>query len=195
MNMDNEIWKSMPNYEGLYEVSNFGRVRAVERVISGRQYPERLLSPSPDKNGYIRVRLCRARDIKRVLVHRIVAFAFIPNPDNKPYIDHIDGSRNNNKAENLHWVTHKENLNNPITKQRFRVSNRANKFTEVARQKSKEVVQKGVLMLDKNTSEILASFQSISEAYKATGIAISSISAVCNNKRNSAGGFRWRFNQ
>ena len=102
-----EIWKEIKGYEGLYEVSSEGRVR---KLIKGNYLTFK------NSNGYQRVGLCIHSKQKWFLVHRLVAQAFIPNPDNKPEVDHINCDRNDNIVENLRWVTSKENNNNPITR-------------------------------------------------------------------------------
>lgn len=101
-----EIWKTVKGYNGYYQVSNTGKVRN----------PNKVLTPNVGvKNGYVYVTL---RKDKRLL-HRIVAETFIPNPFNKPEVDHINGIRTDNNVCNLRWVTRTENNNNPITKSRF----------------------------------------------------------------------------
>lgn len=102
-----EIWKDVPGYIGLYKVSNYGRVKSVKKQL--------VLKTSGSGNRYKTVALCNGMR-KTFRLHRLVAAAFIPNPDNKPCIDHIDGDRANNHADNLRWVTYLENNNNPITK-------------------------------------------------------------------------------
>ena len=94
-----------------YEVSNFGRVR---NVITGNFIKDFI----NNSHGYHKIRLRNENGIKSFFVARLVALAFIPNPDNKPEVDHIDGNPHNNKVNNLRWVTHSENMNNPITKER-----------------------------------------------------------------------------
>ena len=108
-----EEWRDIKGYEGLYQVSNLGRVKSLG---NNKTRKEKILKPETI-NGYLRVCLFKERKGKHILVHRLVADAFIPNMDNKPYIDHIDGNPNNNIINNLRWCTHNENMNNLITKQ------------------------------------------------------------------------------
>ena len=111
-----EIWKPVVEYEGLYEVSSFGRVRSLDRYDGrGWRIKGRILKPTIDKKGYLTVGLSKNNQRKAFKVHRLVALHFIPNIENKPEIDHINTIKTDNRVENLMWVTPKENSNNPIT--------------------------------------------------------------------------------
>lgn len=103
-----EEWKPIKGYEGLYEVSNMGRVKS---LYHGK---ERILSISDDSSGYKGVNLTKQTVIKRKQVHRLVAEAFIPNPTNLPVVNHLDGDKHNNCVSNLEWCTKKENTNHAI---------------------------------------------------------------------------------
>lgn len=113
--MENEIWKSVVGYEGIYEVSNLGRVRSIDRYVnnkSGKQIRKgKLLKIHKSYRGYLRVILSKECKIRYLFVHKLVAQAFIPNPNNYEQIDHLDGDKTNNNANNLEWVTPKENSN------------------------------------------------------------------------------------
>ncbi len=115
-----EIWKPVPGYEGKYEVSNCGRIKALERYVSnngGMQFrSEKILKARQGSNGYQMVILCSEGKRKGLLVHRIVAEAFVSNPYGKTVVDHIDTNTNNNHADNLQWVTHHENAMNPLSR-------------------------------------------------------------------------------
>lgn len=117
--MEQEIWKPIKGFEGLYEISNRGRVKSLSRIRPNGMnclYKERILKNRLDKGGYYRAALLR-NDGKTHLIpiHRLIAEAFIPNPDNKPCIDHINTIKTDNSIDNLRWVTWKENVNNPLT--------------------------------------------------------------------------------
>ena len=106
-----QIWKDIEGYKGHYQISNYGNVRSLKK--------DAFLMKGGYLKGYKIISLWKNGTGKMFRVHRLVAAAFIPNPDNKPCIDHIDGDRANNHADNLRWVTAKENCNNPITKSRL----------------------------------------------------------------------------
>jgi hypothetical protein len=111
-----EIWKDIEGYEGIYSVSNLGRVRVSARIrICGRRgtphrYPAKLLKQVKTTNGYLIVTLCKDKVLNPVMVHRLVAKAFIPNPDNLPEVNHEDCNKQNNLVSNLIWCTRMQNM-------------------------------------------------------------------------------------
>ena len=116
--MQNECWKPIKDYEGIYEVSNYGRVKSLERVIynSGTKnglytIHEKIIKQRINKKryGYCELSLHKNGKEKRFKVHRLIAEAFIPNPNKLPEVNHIDGNKENNHASNLEWCTSKEN--------------------------------------------------------------------------------------
>lgn len=101
-----EIWKPVKDYEGLYEVSNYGNVRRIWRY--GREWIG-ACKPKHTKDGYLETTLVKNNEYKYIRTHRLVAFAFCDNPQNKTEVNHIDGNKLNNRADNLEWVTSSEN--------------------------------------------------------------------------------------
>lgn len=161
-----EIWKNIKGYGNICQVSNLGRIKCGEDIKT----------PYMEKKGYLRIALKG----KKHLVHRLVAEAFIPNPNNKPYIDHINTDRTDNRVENLRWVTNKENCNNPISKQNYSKSN-----------KGKTAVS--ILQFTKD-GEFVRKWNSMSDAEQELGIK-SRLTEYCSNKygRKTAGGYKWGY--
>ena len=106
-----EIWKDVVGYEGHYQVSNLGNVKSLH--YKHQNFPQ-VLKPKISYDGYLRVNLAKDGTVKTINIHLLVAKHFIPNPDNKPQINHINGDKNNNSVSNLEWVTGKENIRHAI---------------------------------------------------------------------------------
>lgn len=109
-----EIWTSVCDYEGIYEVSNYGNVRSLDRVVTRsdgnkRKFKGQVLKKIKDKQGYLVISMHNNSTPKSRRIHRLVAEAFIPNPLNKRTINHIDGNKTNNRIDNLEWATQSEN--------------------------------------------------------------------------------------
>lgn len=108
-----EIWKDIPGYEGLYQISNYGSVKSLDRYVKHYKGGSKLIkgkniAPKIDK-GYLRIKLCKLGEKKYYTVHRLVALTFINNPNNLPVINHIDGDKLNNHISNLEWCTISDN--------------------------------------------------------------------------------------
>lgn len=113
--MNKEIWKDIEGYEGLYKISSTGRIKSCERITRDKNGKERktkeiFLKGFFCRGGYQNVDLCKKCKVKKYIVHRLVAKAFIPNHKNKPQVNHIDGIKTNNKIKNLEWSTSGENI-------------------------------------------------------------------------------------
>ena len=163
-----EEWKAIPGYEGLYEVSNFGNVKS---LCAGRWHYTTMRKPVPDVEGYLTVNLKKDGKYKNFKIHRLVAGAFLDNPNNYPEVNHKDENKANNKVINLEWCTRKYNQ------------------TYNDHQK---VYYKPVIQLSIDGDEIKR-YESIKSASKATGIAPSCISGVLSGRRFQTGGYRWQY--
>ena len=111
-----EEWRPIEGYEGLYEVSSYGRVRSLDRYVktcygSYRLYKGKVLSPGKKSDGYLLINLSCNGKYNTIRVHRLVAQAFLPNPDNLPEVNHKDENKTNNSVENLEWCDRKYNMN------------------------------------------------------------------------------------
>lgn len=162
--MENEIWKDIEGYEGLYQVSDRGRVRSLKKI----------LNQTIQKDGYYNVTLHKNKDKKTFRVHRLVAQAFIPNPDNKSEVNHINEDKTDNRACNLNWMSHKEN---------------ANWGTGLERTHQKCCKQVKQMTLD---GQIITIWPSISEAGK-NGFNQCNISLCCNGIKKTHKGYLWAF--
>ena len=168
-----ENWKAIAGYDGRYEVSDLGRVKSLNYNHTGT---EKILKPQKNKYGYLLVGLCKDGKKKTLTVHRLVADAFVPNPNTLDTVNHKDEVKTNNVASNLEWMSIKDNINYGTRNKRVA-----------------ESLSKQVQMFDKFTGELLATFPSTHEAKRVTGIAQQSISRCCNGKRKSSGGYIWRY--
>lgn len=174
-----EIWKDVIGYEGRFQISNLGRLKSLNYNHTNK---EGLLKPQIQKKGtktdlqycYFNTRV-NGKPI-RLMQHRLVAEAFIPNPENKPFIDHIDTNGLNNSLDNLRWCTLEENSNNELTK-----------IHHIESADKKPVIQLT------EEGEFIREWNSAAEVKKELGICNSNIKKCINGKRKTAGGFVWRY--
>lgn len=176
-----EQWASIPGYEGLYEVSDAGRVRSLFRY-------KKILKTSPNKgNGYLYAQLFKNKKGKNMAVHRLVAMCFCKNPDNKPFVNHKDETRTNNNADNLEWVTHKENCNyGTAIQRRVEHTNYANRKRNPAKQI--EACSIPIAQYTKD-GELIHIWKSASECCRANGWAISNVARASKGERKTAYGY------
>lgn len=184
---ENEVWRDIVGYEGLYKVSNKGNVYSIERKDSNnRKRGGFTLKQRYNKNGYFQVGLHKNSIGKNKYIHRLVADAFIPNPNNLPQVNHIDEVKSNNNIENLEWCTSKQNNNHGTRTERF------------VQQRSKKVRAVNV-----KTGEVVT-FNSTQEARR-KGYSNGHVSSACNgNYKSNKGkliggdgrtyrGYRWYY--
>ena len=173
-----EIWKPIKGYESLYEVSNLGRVKSLPRETNNQfSWCEIILKPKKSKQGYLNVGLKKDGIYKWFRIHRLVAEAFIPNPNNYPIVNHKDECKDNNDVTNLEWCTYQYNANYGSCIQR-----RVEKQSKAVNQYTKDGV-------------FIRQWKSASEASRELSIYRRNIQMVCYGRphNRTAGGFIWRF--
>ena len=178
-----EIWKDIEEYEGLYQVSNYGNIKAF--YYKGKRH-QTLLRKSVGKLGYEMVGLNKNGVHKTFTVHRLVAQAFIPNPDNKPCIDHINTNKTDNRVNNLKWCTQKENINNPITLETWGETHNKNKIGKNSRR------HKVIHQYSKEGVFIKEWYGSL-EIKRDLGLCDTVVRDCCRGKQKTAGGFIWKY--
>lgn len=176
-----EIWLDIVGYEGMYQVSNIGRVKSLERYRSnhGKQQLvlESIKSTRKDKQGYLLLDLYKDNKQKTVRIHRLVAEHFLDNPDKKETVNHIDGDKENNNVENLEWATFKEQ-NEHFYKNKLKSKcniDKAVKAMNKAQAKKVKCLNNGVI------------YESASKAARAAGISGSLVMRCCRGECKSAG--------
>jgi len=181
-----EIWQAIKNYEGLYEISNLGNCRSIDRYVKYKGIPARTaffkgknIYKILTKEGYIKYRLTNSGKTHGYFAHRLVAAAFIPNPYNKPQVNHIDSDRANNNLTNLEWCTNSENLIHSYN------NGRVKRYLGKLIDGSKAVVQ----ILNGINIKI---WKSSTEAGITLGLNSASIIKCCNNNKK-CGGYDWKY--
>lgn len=167
-----EEWKVICDFPN-YMVSNMGNVYSIKH--------KKVMSLKDNSCGYLTLSLYKDRKSTHQYVHRLVAEAFIPNPENKPCIDHLNCVRSDNRVENLRWATYKENCNNPKTIEKYK------QWVGGKNGNSKSVIQ-----YTKN-GELVRKWDCITDVKKELGICGSHIGKCCKRLRKSAGGYKWEY--
>ena len=178
-----ELWKDIKSFEGLYQVSTLGRVRRLDKYIDVKisnvdkvLKRGKILKPAYNKYGYLTVNLYKNGKEANFFVHRLVARAFIPNPENKPEVNHKDEVKSNNYRTNLEWMTTKENINYGTHTKRS------------AEKQSKKVYQYDL------HGNLIKEWSSVAEAGR-NGFDNANISKCCLGKRKFHKGFIWSYEE
>lgn len=189
-----ELWKSVVGYEGLYEVSNLGRIKSLARQetftsalgkIVKRSRKGRIIIQSESK-GYSRAHMCKNGIVKIALVHRMVGVAFIPNPNNYPEINHKNGIRSDNRVENLEWCSKSQNIRHCYDVLKRKVSpNVINVYG------GDHPASTPILQYDLN-GNFLREWPSAIEIQRALNVNSPNIIACCRGKQQTCGGFSWK---
>lgn len=181
-----EIWKDIQGYEGLYQISNYGRVRTVDRVSFQKHWQGgeskylhkgKIRTPHMRKNGYFSINLVKDRKQKTFNIHRLVALHFIPRVEGKEYVNHIDADKTNNHVSNLEWCTQKENI-------QYAYDN-GTKTPPHERKISQFDMDGNLLKVWKSETEI----------ERVLGIYQANIYKVCKGLRKQAGGYKWQYTE
>lgn len=190
-----EIWKPIPGYEGLYEVSSYGRVKRLNRVTvgkDGKKYhcKEKILKDRQNNKGYLQIDLCNNKGKWKTLkVHRLVAKAFISNPENKPQVNHKDEVKTNNCVDNLEWMTAKENCNWGTRIERVVKSIGKDTYKAIGESNRKRL-SKPVAQYTKD-GELVEVWSSTREIRRQLNL--THISDAARGKRKTCGGFVWKY--
>ena len=190
-----EIWKDIRGYEGLYQVSNLGRVRSLDRYVNSAIKNNnkvikkgKILRSNSNWNNYLQVHLSKYGKSKMITIHRLVAQTFIPNPKNLPQINHKDGNKLNNCIDNLEWCTAKENVNHSWKLGLSKPYQRSKgKLTNYSKSLCKKVEQYDL------QGNLLNVYNSLSEASRKTNCFASDICSCCKGKQKTSHNFIWKY--
>lgn len=183
--MHEEIWKEIPNYEGCYEVSNFGMVRSLDRAVNcihGSIAVKRgkILKQITRPKGYLCVNLSKDGKSRSIEIQRLVALTFLDNPDNLPCVNHKDENKQNNHVDNLEWCTYEYN------------NTYGNRLSKSAKSNTNGKLAKKVYKYNLD-NEFIEEYPSCAELKRLFGYDASKISECCRGLRKTAYGFKWSY--
>lgn len=194
-----EEWRDVVGLEGMYQVSNYGNVRSVDRFVNNKSNTKTkikgvVMKLQENHKGYMAIVLHKNNVPISKLVHRLVAEAFLENTNNLPQVNHIDTDKKNNRVDNLEWVSNYDNMQHAVKNGCYKHA-----FTE----KTKLAVQKNLNYARKarirsvrqydNEGNLVNEFESIADAERKTGVNNSKITMCCKHRRNHAGGYVWKY--
>lgn len=174
-----EIWKDIEGYEGLYQISDKGRIKSLQRISkfgkNKKILKERIMTQKVTRFGYHTIRLSKNGKKNDYSVHRLVAKAFIENTNNLPQVNHKDENKDNNCIENLEWCSSSYNINY------------GNRNRKVSKKISQKVAKLGL------DGKVIKIYNSMTEAQEENDIWHSGIGLCCRKLRETAGGFKWEY--
>lgn len=188
--MINKIWKDIKGYEGLYQISNLGIIKSLNRAVNSRLDNEgnpimnirkgRFLKQTINNQGYYRIILYKSSISKSYFIHKLLGIHFIDNPDNKDVVNHIDGNPSNNKLSNLEWATYSEDKQHAVN-------------TGLIHSGGNNYNAKSINQYTLN-GIFIKTWESMMDIKRDLGIDNRYVSAVCRNKQKTACGFKWKYN-
>ena len=175
-------WKKVPEFGDKYSVSTSGHVR---NDVTGK-----VLKNTLKNDGYLCVHLSHQNHARMIMVHRLVAEAFIPNPNGLPVVNHIDGNKNNPTVDNLEWVTFSDNSKHAYRIGLSNISEKCRKaVSKIAAENGARTTRKAVCRID--ADGVITVYKGVKEAARANNILRQNISRACKNPEYTAGGYKW----
>ena len=178
------IWKPVKNYEGLYEVSDLGLVKSLDRVhdLGNRKclYRGKLMQARDNGMGYLRIKLSKNNKARRVMLHRVIAEAFIPNPFNYKTVNHKDGNKKNNTISNLEWCTQKQNVKHAIKMGLIDIEKLKRRSSKIGKKTITKIAgHNSISVFNTNTKTY---YKSITEAASCNGLNRKKLSKMIHGK-------------
>jgi hypothetical protein len=192
----NEEWKSISGYEGLYEISSFGRIKSLKRKAnsgfnSKRGVKEKILKQEISDKGYLRIVIQKNRSRIKRFVHVLVANEFVINKNNGPEVNHLKGNKSDNRCWMIEWCTRSENQKHAIKNGFYTV--KKGKDNSRYGKRGKEVPHSKPVIKYDTENKIIHVYDSITEAAIENGLCKQNISKVCKGERIYCGGYYWKY--